>query len=69
MNTTKHTPAMTPAEINVIRFYRAYEQAHKVWMNTSVFTDAGKAAKHALDCARDFYVLAQQICHPDWIII
>jgi|JI10StandDraft_1071094.scaffolds.fasta_scaffold1051928_2 hypothetical protein len=38
---------------------RAYEAAHKVWMSTPVHTDAGKAAKAALDQARHRYNLAQ----------
>lgn len=38
---------------------RAYEAAHKAWMNTPVHTDTGKAAKVALDRARHRYNLAQ----------
>ena len=38
---------------------RAYEAAHKVWMNTPVLTEAGKAAKTALNQARSRYNLAQ----------
>jgi hypothetical protein len=38
---------------------RAYEAAHKAWMNTPVHTDAGKSAKAALDRARHRYNLAQ----------
>lgn len=34
---------------------RKYEAAHKVWMNTSVFTSEGKSAKEAKDKARKEY--------------
>jgi hypothetical protein len=39
---------------------REYESAHKVWMNTSVFTDAGKEARRVKDEARVKYETAAQ---------
>lgn len=45
-----------------------YEAAHKVWMNTSVFTEAGKQAKLALDAARQKYSAAVKAAHPSWIV-
>ena len=37
---------------------REYEAAHKVWMNTSVFTDAGHIAKVNKEAARERYETA-----------
>lgn len=39
---------------------RRYEQAHKVWMTTSVFTEAGYQAKKNLDVARTEYLQARE---------
>lgn len=41
---------------------RAYERAHAIWMNTSVFTEAGKVAKAEKDAARIEYEAARS----DW---
>lgn len=34
---------------------REFEQAHKKWMNTPIFREAGKAAKEEMDHAREIY--------------
>lgn len=47
---------------------REYEAAHKVWMNTSVFTDAGKEAKRLLGDAREKLNTTTKAAHPDWIV-
>lgn len=56
------------AECDHANALREYEAAHKVWMNTSVFTDAGKQAKYNLDVARDTLNKAVKAAHPTWII-
>jgi len=47
---------------------REYEAAHKVWMDTSVFTDAGKRAKEALDKAREKHIAATRAAYPSWVV-
>lgn len=47
---------------------REYEAAHKVWMDTSVFTEAGREARRRLDAAREKYTAAVKAAHPDWIV-
>ncbi len=47
---------------------RAYEAAHKVWMNTSSFSTAWPIAKHALYVARTHYTRTMKAIHPNWII-
>lgn len=47
---------------------RDYEAAHKAWMNTNIFTDAGKLAKQRLDVARENYIAAVKAAHPTWIV-
>lgn len=48
---------------------REYEAAHAVWMNTSVFTEAGKEAKRRLDAVREKYLAAVKAAHPTWIVM
>lgn len=48
---------------------REYEAAHRIWMNTSVFTDAGKAAKRAKDEAREKYAAAYMAANPTHILL
>lgn len=48
---------------------RDYEIANKLWMNTSVFTDAGREAKAQLSIARSKYVAAVEAAHPTWIVM
>jgi hypothetical protein len=37
---------------------RDFERAHRIWMNTNVFTEAGTAARIAKEEARKAYQLA-----------
>jgi hypothetical protein len=46
------------AECDHANTLREYEAAHKVWMNTSVFTEAGRIAKANKEAARDRYETA-----------
>lgn len=48
---------------------REYEAANKVWMNTSVFTDAGKEAKRLNDLARTKYEIAYTAANPAHILL
>lgn len=48
---------------------REYESAHKVWMNTSVFTYAGKEAKRIKDEARAKYEAAYMAANPSHILL
>lgn len=48
---------------------REYEAAHKVWMNTSVFTDAGKEAQRIKDEARAKYEVAYMTANPTHILL
>ena len=47
---------------------RDYETAHKIWMNTSIFTEAGRQAKETLAIAREKYLAAVKAAHPSWIV-
>ena len=60
--------AVTETECNHVNALREYEAAHKVWMNTSVFTDAGKEAKRIKDEARAKYESAYQVANPTHIL-
>lgn len=62
-----HTP--TQAECDHANALREYESAHKVWMNTSVFTEAGKEAKRVLTEKRKQYIAAVEAAHPTWIVM
>lgn len=46
------------AECDHANTLREYEAAHKVWMNTSVFTEAGRIAKANKEAARERYETA-----------
>lgn len=48
---------------------REYEAAHKVWMNTSVFTHAGKESKRLKDQARIKFEAAYMTANPTHIIV
>ena len=56
------------AECDHANALREFEAAHKVWMNTSVFTEAGKEAKRVKEAARAKYVSAVKAAHPTWIV-
>jgi len=56
------------AEADEANTLRDYERAHKVWMNTSVFTEAGQQAKATLADAREKYLTAVKAAHPTWIV-
>ncbi len=65
--TTKQAPFNDP----VIMALRHYEDKHRVWMNTSVFTEAGKIARQEKDLAGREYdeamknaPLTRQNLHP-----
>lgn len=62
------TKQWTQPECDAANALREYEQANKVYMSTSVFTQAGRDAKLALACARDRYIKTLQMVHPTWII-
>jgi hypothetical protein len=57
------------AECDHANALREYEAAHKVWMNTSVFTEAGKRAKRELGASREKLTLAVKAAHPTWIVM
>lgn len=48
---------------------RAYEAAHRRWMNTSVFTAEGQRAKHELKAARAAYEAEVRKANPSTIIL
>jgi hypothetical protein len=48
---------------------REYEAAHKVWMNTSTFTEAGQIAKANKNEARDKYEKAYLLANPSHILL
>ncbi len=54
-----------PSNDPVTLAIRHYENKHAVWMNTSVFTEAGKIARKEKDQARSAYdaALAGQPLH------
>ena len=56
------------AECDHANTLREYEAAHKIWINTSVFTAAGKEAKHNMDAAREKLTTAVKAAHPTWIV-
>ena len=60
---------LTQAECDQANTLREFEQAHRVWMNTSVFSDAGREAKRVKDEARAKYVAAVKAAHPTWIVL
>lgn len=47
------------ADCDYANALREYEAAHKVWLDTSVFTDAGKRAKSTMDVAREKLIAAR----------
>jgi len=51
------------AECDHANTLREYEAAHKVWMNTSVFTEAGRIAKANKEAARERYETAPAANH------
>ena len=57
------------ADCDVANTLREYEAAHKVWMNTSIFTEAGIEAKLMLDATRKAYTEAVERAHPTWIVM
>lgn len=57
------------ADCDFANALRDYEAAHAVWMNTSVFTEAGKQAKIAKDEARKRYEAAYKLAHPTHLIL
>ena len=48
---------------------REYEAAHETWMSTSVFTDAGRAARENKDKARERYENAYRAANPSHILL
>lgn len=48
---------------------RAYEAAHRRWMNTSVFTPEGQRAKDELKTARAEYEAEMRKANPSTIIL
>lgn len=60
--------ATTPTGIALTETLRAYEAAHAVWMNTSVFTKAGEVAKAKKDEASALYMAAYRAHFPTHII-
>ena len=48
---------------------RAYEAAHRRWMNTSVFTPEGQRAKDELKTAREAYETEVRKVNPSTIIL
>ena len=48
---------------------RAYEAAHRRWMNTSVFTPEGQRAKDELKTAREAYETEVRKANPSTIIL
>lgn len=60
MNAHKMTAPKTQAECDHLNAMRDYEAAHKVWMNTSIFSPEGIAAKKALREADLIYTAAQE---------
>lgn len=51
-------PSQSQIEADYDRVFRAYEAAHKIWMSTSVYTEAGREAKRIKDEARAAYDIA-----------
>jgi len=66
MNTSLLVPITGNALTDALR---EYEAAHEVWMNTSVFTEAGKEAKRVKDIARTKYEAAYQAVYPTHILL
>jgi len=65
-----NTPTLIPVTGNALNdALLEYEAAHGVWMNTSVFTDAGKEAKRIKDAARAKYEAAYMSANPTHILL
>ncbi len=56
-------------DCDVANTLRDYENAHRVYMNTSIFTDAGVEAKLMLEATRKAYIAAVEAAHPTWIVM
>lgn len=59
------TKLRTQAWCDVANTLREFEAAHKVWMNTSVFTDAGRIARDNKNDAMARYDSAVAAYHKE----
>lgn len=58
----------TQADCDHANALREYEAIHKRYMNTSVFTEAGRLVKIELQAAREKLIAAVEAAHPTWIV-
>jgi hypothetical protein len=56
-------------ETNLANALADYENAHRVWMNTSFFSPAAFTVRQALDASRERYLQAVRQTHPNWIVM
>lgn len=65
MKTFRQSCPKTQAQCDRVNTLRHYEAAHRVWMDTCVFTEAGRIAKGNLDIAREKYTAAIRACEVE----
>lgn len=63
------TTEAVPTSSKLLQAIRDYESAHRVWMNTSVFTPRGIEVKRKLDEARTVYLAEMRAANPTWIVM